>query len=247
MCSISKKQVGAAHGTFVINADLSATERRTRKHLLHTISTVHMMEEFVGNVEKVDESERERAKIHVKTGQAINKRMLANVEIDTLHWMKAKMDIRLSLLTNMQNVHAQEVAGSTLWDPDVFTDEAMSKLATIANNKSRSVMSLLGIQGNKQRESGNGQQQVQHANPAHASQEPPSKRFKYSTQPSTSNSQSHQVYHTKRGNRGGKRYNKNKYNNNNNGKSKQQQSKPKNNKGNNKGNFFQKKKRDTSK
>ena len=123
----------------------------------------------------------------------------------------------------------------------------MAKLAIIANNKSKSVMSLLGIQGNKQRESGNRQQQVQHANTAHASQEPASKRFKYSPQPSTSNSQPQQVYHTKRGNRGGKRHNKNKYNNNNNGKSKQQQSKPKNNKGNNKGNFFQKKKRDTSK
>ena len=114
-----------------------------------------MMEEFVGNIENVDENERERAKIHVKTGQAINKRMLANVESDALQWMHAKMIIRLSLLTNMKNVHAQEIAKSTLWDPDIFSDEAMAKLAIIANNRSKSVMSLLGIQGNKQRESGN--------------------------------------------------------------------------------------------
>ena len=108
-------------------------------------------------------------------------------------------------------------------------------------------MSLLGIQGNKPRESGNGQHQVQQASSAHASQEPPNKRFKHNNQPSTSNTQSHQVYHTKRGTRGGRRYNKNKHNNNNNGKSKQQQGKPKNNKGNHKGNPFQKKKRDTNK
>ena len=236
-----EKQVGAQHGIFVINTDLNSTERRTRKHLLHTISTVHMMEEFVGNIEKVEESERERAKIHLKTGQAINKRMLANVEIDTLHWMKAKMDIRLSLLTNMQNVHAQEIAASSLWDPDVFPEEAMARITTIANNKSRSVMSLLGIQGNKPRKSSNGQHQVQQASSAHASQEPPNKRFKHNNQPSTSNSQPHQVYHTKRGTRGGKRYNKNKHINNNNGKGKQLQGKPRNNKGNNKGNSFHKK------
>ena len=241
-----EKQVGAPHGTFEIKADLNGIERRTRKHMLHTISTVHLMEEFVGNVERVDEKEREKAKLHVTTGQGINKRMLANVEIDTLHWMKAKMDVRLSLLTNMENIHAQEVAASTLWDPDVFSDEAMAKLAVIANNKSRSVQSLLGIQGNKRRESCTGQQ-LQNANPAQASQEPPNKRFKYNNQPSTSNSQTQQVYYTKRGNRGGKRHNKNKYNNNNNGKNRQHQQKQRYNKGNNKGKPFPNKKRDTNK
>ena len=89
-----EKQIDALYDTFIIDVDLSSTELRTRKHLLHSISTVHLMENFVNNVELVDEKEREKARLHPKTGQGINKRMLANVEVDAIRWMKAKMEVR---------------------------------------------------------------------------------------------------------------------------------------------------------
>ena len=244
-----EKQIGAAHETFEIKTEFASHEKQTRKQMLHTMSTVHMMEQFVGNIENVDENERERARVNVKTGQAINKRMLVEMKTNTLRWMHAKMVIRLSLLTNPKNVHAIQLANSTLWDPDIFSDEEMAKVTSLAIKNSKSVMSIAQIQGNKNRDSGNRQQQqVQYAITAPASQEPASKRPRYSPQPSTSNSQPQQVYYTKRGNRGGKKHNRNKQNNHNNGKGKQQQQgKPKNQKGNNKGNSFPKKKGDSNK
>ena len=243
-----EKQLGSGHEIFEIKTELANKERQSRKQMFHTLSTVHMMEQFVGNIENVDENERERARVNVKTGQAINKRMLVEVKTNTLRWMHAKMVIRLSLLTNPKNVHAQQLADSTLWDPDIFPDEEVAKVKALAHNVSKSVMAFAQIQGNKNRESGNRQQQqVQYAIHTPASQEPASKRPRYSPQPSTSGSQTQQVYYTKRGSRGGKKHNKNKQNNHKNGKGKQNQGKPNNHKGNNKGKSFPKKKGESNK
>ena len=53
-----EKQVNAFHDDYFVKDELSNKEMATRDHLLHTISTVHLMESFVQNVKLVDETER---------------------------------------------------------------------------------------------------------------------------------------------------------------------------------------------
>ena len=89
-----EKQVGSYHNGYSVPEDLLNTEKRCRLHLLHTISTVHMMEQFVQKVELVSETERENAKLCPLAGEGLTKRMLTNVKVDSFTWMKAKLEVR---------------------------------------------------------------------------------------------------------------------------------------------------------
>ena len=190
---------------------------------------------------------KEKARLHPKSAMGINKRMLPNIEVDVIHWMAAKMDIRKFLLPNIHNKNVHDLLSSTLWDPDVFPDEAMAKLHTIAANKGRTIMSLLGIQGNKNKGPKRSLDQSHTPYSTSVTHEPPHKRFKHNPHMPGPSTQAPQGYQRKRGNRGGKKHNKNKNNNNNNGYNRQhQQNKPKYNKGN-KGNSFQKGKKESNK
>merc|ERR1712082_461170 len=240
-----EKQVDAYCDTFIIDITYSDNELRTRKHMLHTISSAHLTEKHVGNVELVDEKERDKARLHPKSAMGINKRWLPNILVDVLHWMQAKMDVRKYLLPNLHNKNVHDLLSSNLWDPEVFPDEDMAKLAVIAANKGRSIMSLLGIQGNRNKGPKRSLDQCHTPYSTPVTHEPPHKRFKHNPNMPGPSTQAPQGYQRKRGNRGGKKHNKNK--NGSSGYNKQhQQHKPKHNKGN-KGDSFQKGKKESNK
>ena len=206
-----------------------------------------MAEKHVGNVELVDQKERDKARLHPKSAMGLNKRWLPNMLVDIVHWMQAKMDIRKFLLPNynVHNKNVYDLLSSNLWDPDVFPDEDMASLSVLASNKGRSMMSLLGIQSNKNKGSKRSLDLTQTPYSTPVTHEPPHKRFKYNTNMPGPSNQAQQGYQRKRGSRGGKKHNKNK--NGSNGYNKQhQQQKPKNNKGN-KGHSFQKGKKESNK
>ena len=140
-----KKQVISYHNGYSIPNDLLKTEKRRRLHLLHTISTVHMMEQYVQKVKLVSETEKENAKLCPLAGEGLTKRMLPNIKVDSFSWMEAKLEVRKSLLPNLQNSHVRELLESTLWDPDIFPDEAMAKMKLA--NPGKKLENLLGIRG----------------------------------------------------------------------------------------------------
>ena len=126
-------------------ANILNSEKRYRLHLLHTLSTVHMMEQYVKKVELMPETEREQAKLCPLTGEGLTKRMLTCVKWDAFHWMKAKLDVRKHLLPNWENTYCREMVESTLWDPDIFSDEAWTKMKLA--NPGKKLENLLGIRG----------------------------------------------------------------------------------------------------
>ena len=156
--------------------------------------------------------------------------------------MKAKLDVRKHLLPNWENTYCREMVESTLWDPDIFSDEAWTKMKLA--NPGKKLENLLGIRGkvpvafqNFARETSSSSS----SNNKHF--EPPHKKFKPNTQQFTPNIPTKQKFN-KRGNRGGKKHNNankgNKQNNNGN----KGQNKPSQN---NQGQSFQKGKRESKK
>ena len=109
-----EKQVVSYHNGYSVPDDLLKTEKRRRLHLLHTISTVHMMEQYVQKVELVSETERENAKLCPLAGEGLTKRMLTNVKVDSFNWMEAKLAVRKHLLPNLQNSYVRELLETTV-------------------------------------------------------------------------------------------------------------------------------------
>ena len=73
--------------------------------------------------------------------------MLANVKVDTFNWMASKLEVRKYLLPNLQNNYVREMLESTLWDPDIFSDEAFAKMKITAISLGRKLENVLGIKG----------------------------------------------------------------------------------------------------
>ena len=94
-------QVGSFHGGYSVLAELLQKEMQDRIHMLHTISIVHIMENYVKSVELVSDTERRSAKLCPKTGEGITKRILVNVKVDAINWMMSKMAVRKSIISNM--------------------------------------------------------------------------------------------------------------------------------------------------
>ena len=235
-----EKQVGALQGQYPAKAELKEREihQESPPTNLHTISTVHLQEHFVQHVELVPEKEREKARLHPKTGQGIAKRMLVNVKVDTLYWMQAKMELRKSLLPNHNNPYVRELLNSSLWDPEIFPDEDMAKMRATANSLGRSMESLLSIQSSK-RNATTMQVASCSSDPTPRVYESPLKRHKPQHMATATHTQP-KSYHKKRGSRAGRKH-KNRSNNNN----RQQHNKQK--KGNNQGNSFHKGKKESNK
>ena len=207
------------------------------------------MENYVKNVELVSEKERAKARLCPRTGEGITKRILVNVKVDTINWMVSKMAVRKYLLPNTKNQHVMEMLSSTLWDPDIFSDEAFVKMRTTAIGLGRKLEALLGIQGTMPKELLNWPAPSTSANSNPRPYEPPQKKFKPNPQMPVPNIPQPQQKYNKRGNRSGTK-NNNKGNNKKNngyGNNRQNQNKPNQNRNNNQGKSFHKGKRESNK
>ena len=101
--------LGSIHGGFTVPTNLLNKEKEDRLTLLYTISTLHLMEQFVLKVERVSEQERMSIRLCPKTGRGITKRLLVNVKNDAIQWMMSKMMVRKHLLPNMANYNVLEM------------------------------------------------------------------------------------------------------------------------------------------
>ena len=206
-----------------------------------------MMEQYVKKVELMPETERQHAKLCPVAGEGLTKRMLTCVKWDTFHWMKAKLEVRKHL-PNWENNHCRQMVETTLWDPDIFSDEAWTKMKLA--NPGKRLENLLGIRGKIPVAFQNFACETSSVSSSNMRQyEPPQKRFKPNTQQFPTNIPTKQKSN-KRGNRGGKKHNNtNKGNkpNNNNGNKGQNQNKPNQNMNNNQGKSFQKGKKESNK
>ena len=190
--------------------------------------------------------QRAKARLCPRTGEGITKRILVNVKVDAINWMMSKMAVRRDLIPNIRNQHVCDMLGSSLWDPDIFPDEAFVDLR--AKSQGRKLESMLGIQGIMPKEVLNWSAPSTSANSNPRSHEPPQKKHKPNPQMSVSNIPQSKQGWNKRGNRRGKKHNnKGNKKNNGNGKSKQNPSKQNQNRNNNQGNSFHKGKRESNK
>ena len=200
------------------------------------------MDQYVKKVELIPETERLHAKLCPVAGQGLTKRMLTCIKWDTFHWMESKLRVRKHLLPNWENKYCRQMVETSLWDPEIFSDEAWEKFKLA--NPGKNVESLLGIRGKMPVMFQKFEREVSSSSSSNNKQfEPPSKKFKPSNQQFTPNTPSNQKFN-KRGNRGGKKHNNankgNKQNNNGNkGQNKQNQ--------NNQEKSFQKGKRESKK
>ena len=126
------------------------------------------------------------------------------MKVDAINWMMSKMAVRKNIISNMRNQHVCDMLSSTLWDPDIFPDEAFVDLRT--RGQGRKLESLLGIKGTMPKEVQNWSAPSTNANSNPRSHEPPQKKHKPNPQMLVSNTpQAKQVWN-KRGNRGGKKH-----------------------------------------
>ena len=120
--------MGAEEDGYPVHIDLLSREKEARLDMVHTLGTVHLMEMFVDKVALVHEDHRDPLRLSPSAGKGIAKRMLVNVKNDTISWMAAKMEVRLSLLPNKSNLDVLNMLKSTLWCPDIFPEGAIQKL-----------------------------------------------------------------------------------------------------------------------
>ena len=170
------------------------------------------------------------------------------MKVDTINWMVSKMEVRKHLLPNLKNQHVREMLETTLWDPDIFSDEAFVKMRNTAIGLGRKLEALLGIQRVMPKKIQNWRESSTSVNSNPRPYEPPHKKFKPNPQIPVPNIPQPQQKYNKRGNRGGKK-NNNKGNkkNNGNGNNRQNQNKPNQNRNNNQGKSFHKGKRESNK
>ena len=76
--------MGIIYKSYDVPKPLLNKEMEDRQHLLHTLSTVDLMEKYVQKVEKISEHERATHQLCPKSGQGITKRLLVNVKYDTI-------------------------------------------------------------------------------------------------------------------------------------------------------------------
>ena len=198
-------QIGAYRNGYSVPDNILKAERMHRLHLFHTLSTVVMMEKYVKKVELISEKERVHAKLCPVAGQGLAKRMLTCIKWDAFHWMEAKLRVRKYLLPNWQNEYCRQMVETSLWDPEIFSDEAWEKFKL--DNPGKKVESLLGIRGKTPVMFQKFDRETSSNSSSNNKQfEPPSKKFKPSTQQFTPRTQPKQKTN-KRGSRGGKKHN----------------------------------------
>ena len=93
---------------------------------------------------------------------------------------------------------------TTLWDPDIFSDEAMAKMRLTANAQGKKLEHLLGIRGAMPKEFQNWREPSTSSNSSTRPYEPPQKKFKPNPQMSVTHIPPKQKFN-KRGNRSGKK------------------------------------------
>ena len=120
--------------------------------------------------------QRAKARLCHRTGEGITKRILVNVKVDAINWMMSKMAVRRDLIPNIRNQHVCDMLGSSLWDPNIFPDEAFVDLR--AKSYGRKLESLLGIQGIMPKEVQNWSAPSISATSNPRSHEPPQKKYK---------------------------------------------------------------------
>ena len=243
--------LGSFHGGFTVPTKSLNKEMEDRQNLIHTMSTLHLMEQFVLKVEKVSEQERHSIKLCPKTGRGICKRLLVNLKHDTIKWMMSKLAVRKSLLPNATNFHVLAMLRSSLWGPSLFPKEAFEELK--AKNQGKNLETVLGIKSKIPIEITN-----TCAGTSFRATEPIAKKQKtnwvnnqvFQSQ-LPQNKQGGNNKNNKRGSRGGNRnrrgknnYQSHKNNGNNNGKS--NQNRHQNNRNNNQGKPFQKGKQESN-
>ena len=141
-----ESQVGSIHGCYSVPINLLTKEKEDKAKMFHTISTIHLLEEFVTKVERVSDKEKTAIRLCPKTGRGITKRLLVNVKNDVVTWMTSKMAVRKHLTPNMSIHNVILMLESPLWGPDIFSQEAFEKLLK-HNVGKNNVQNMLGIKG----------------------------------------------------------------------------------------------------
>ena len=141
-----ESQVGSIHGCYTVAPNLLNKEKEDRAKMCYTLSTLHLLEQFVLKVEKVSDQEKTKIRLCPKTGRGITKRFLVNVKSDVITWMTSKMAVRKSLLPNLLNFNVILMLESSLWGHEIFSKEAFEKLQK-KNVGKNDLQSLLGIKG----------------------------------------------------------------------------------------------------
>ena len=122
------RSMGDEQANYPAHNQLLSREKEARLNMAHTLGTIHLMEMLVNQVALVSEDLEDPSRLSTNAAKGIAKRLLVNVKNDTIRWMTAKMEVRLSLLYNKGNLDVVQLLRSTLWCPDIFPKRNIQKL-----------------------------------------------------------------------------------------------------------------------
>ena len=120
--------MGDEQASYPAHNRLLSREKEARLNLAHTLGTIHLMEMLINQVTLVSADLEDPSRLPTNAAKGIAKRLLVNVKNDTIRWMAAKMEVRLSLLYNKGNLDVVQLLRSTLWCPDIFPKRNIQKL-----------------------------------------------------------------------------------------------------------------------
>ena len=132
-----------------------ATERETKMNFLHSLTTLHFQELLTGKLELIPEEIRVQTELSPDLSRGICRMQLVQIKHNIAKWMIAKMRVRRDVLKDSTNANVRWMYKQTLWDPEIFPKDAITKLRA-QNNNTVDVASLLGIKSRQQPQNNSG-------------------------------------------------------------------------------------------
>ena len=110
-------------------------EKETRKLLVNQFTTIHLIELLGTKINKLDDSVKAKHRISSEECKAIAQTMLPTKKHLMAQWMKAKMEVRNSLLSKNSWLGAVSwILKSSLWDSSIFPKSAIEQMRHEATN-----------------------------------------------------------------------------------------------------------------
>ena len=126
--------LGPSNKKFEFPKVLTDDELLFRQVMLHSLGTIHLQEKLAGKVDMVPTDTKASINLESNHALAIATRMSVDIKFHVAHWMCAKMKVRRWMLKEMEDSNNFAMLSSSLWNKDIFPQEAFTKLRSHNKN-----------------------------------------------------------------------------------------------------------------
>jgi len=117
-------------------------EREARRTLVSVLTPLHLLDLMGEKIDKLDEPTKNRAALSSAQTNAIARTILPVVKHVMSTWMVAKMAVRSAILKDRNNPKHMKLLKSSLWDKDIFSEQAIQD---VENSTVNNLPRLLGL------------------------------------------------------------------------------------------------------